>query len=248
MNVDSGNGSARRRRERQLRSWLRHQWMTVRMELVAALHHSAYKGAGPETNDASRSQPGRMRCSSSCTTTAGWRPQERVQRHTVECLVDTFVPIPILDVPVPQSVDQPVDVMTIIDISSPLEQVIDVPKIISQDSILQRAALRGGTVRGRVSALRPRVFHHEGGWHGSGTVLGRRWLPMVPVFWTRPNGELLVEEGRFVVVVTFVRRNPRRFPCFLECVSFPKKSTTFFVKKEGGVTFSPKKSDKCQWK
>ena len=49
-------GSARRRRERQLRSWLRHERMTVRMELAAALHHSAFKGAGPETNDALRSQ------------------------------------------------------------------------------------------------------------------------------------------------------------------------------------------------
>ena len=30
--------------------------MTVRMELAAALHHSASKSAGPESNDASRSQ------------------------------------------------------------------------------------------------------------------------------------------------------------------------------------------------
>ena len=56
MKVDSGSGSARRRRERRLRSWLRHERMTVRMELTAALHHSAFKGAGPETHDAPRSQ------------------------------------------------------------------------------------------------------------------------------------------------------------------------------------------------
>ena len=49
-------GSARRRRECGLRSWLRHERMTVRMELAAALHHSAFKGAVPETNDALRSQ------------------------------------------------------------------------------------------------------------------------------------------------------------------------------------------------
>ena len=36
--------------------WLRHERMTVRMELAAVLHHSASKSAGPETNDASRSQ------------------------------------------------------------------------------------------------------------------------------------------------------------------------------------------------
>ena len=49
-------GSAMRRRQRRLRSWLRHERMTVRMELAAALHHCAYKGAGLETNDALRSQ------------------------------------------------------------------------------------------------------------------------------------------------------------------------------------------------
>ena len=49
-------GSARRRRERQLRSWLRRERMIVRMELAAALHHSAFKSAGPETNDTLRRQ------------------------------------------------------------------------------------------------------------------------------------------------------------------------------------------------
>ena len=49
-------GSARRRRERRLHSWLRHERVTVRMELAAALHHSSFQGAGPETYDASRSQ------------------------------------------------------------------------------------------------------------------------------------------------------------------------------------------------
>ena len=49
-------GSARRRSERRLRSFLRHERMTVRMELAAALHHSSFRGAGPETYDAPRSQ------------------------------------------------------------------------------------------------------------------------------------------------------------------------------------------------
>ena len=38
-------GSARRRRERRLRSWWRHERMTVAAELVVALHHS--RGVGP---------------------------------------------------------------------------------------------------------------------------------------------------------------------------------------------------------
>ena len=39
MNVD-GAGAATWRCERRLRSWLRHEWMTVAAELPAALHHS----------------------------------------------------------------------------------------------------------------------------------------------------------------------------------------------------------------
>ena len=50
--ADLAGGAARRRRERRLRSWLRHERVTMRMELAAALHHSA----GPGTNDAVRSQ------------------------------------------------------------------------------------------------------------------------------------------------------------------------------------------------
>ena len=84
----------------------------------------------------------------------------------------------------------------------------------------------------------PVLFHHEGGWHGSGTVLGRRWLPMVPVFWARPKGELLVEEGRFVVVVTFFRRDLWRFPCFFGNVSLsPRNQQHFFWEEGGKVTF-----------
>ena len=57
-------------------------------------------------------------------------PQARVQRHTVEQIFDTFVPVPILEDPVPQMVDRVVIVIKNFDISSPVEQVIDVPKIL----------------------------------------------------------------------------------------------------------------------
>ena len=50
--AERASEAASRRRERRLRSWLRHERMTVRMELAAALHHSA----GPVPNDAVRSQ------------------------------------------------------------------------------------------------------------------------------------------------------------------------------------------------
>ena len=80
LRAERETGSARRRRERRLRSWLRHERMTVRMELAAALHHSAYKDAGPETNDALRSQEtvnsreGAVFFELYDEDTAGWRP------------------------------------------------------------------------------------------------------------------------------------------------------------------------------
>ena len=48
----SGAGSARRRRERRQRSWLRHEQLSVKMALSAALHHSC--GVRPELHDAPR--------------------------------------------------------------------------------------------------------------------------------------------------------------------------------------------------
>ena len=56
-------------------------------------------------------------------------------------LADPVPMVQILDVPVPQPVDQLVEVLRLIDTMVP-EQVIDVPKITSQDVIPQRAVLR----------------------------------------------------------------------------------------------------------
>ena len=68
-------------------------------------------------------------------------PQERVQRRTMEQIVDCVPVVPLLDVPVPQMVDQLVEVLRPVDTMVP-EQVIDVPKITSQDVIPQRVVLR----------------------------------------------------------------------------------------------------------
>ena len=122
----ASSGSARRRMERRLRSWLRHERMTVRMELTAALHHSAFKGAGFETHDAPRSQKtvnskrdaelfSLFEEELGCTRPdrlSDVRPQERVQRHTVEHLTDLvrFAPkVQVLDAPAPL-VEQVADV------------------------------------------------------------------------------------------------------------------------------------------
>ena len=89
----------------------------MRMELAAVVHHSSFRGAGPETYYAPRSQ---MTANSREDSvyfdlydeyTEGARPdrlvgvrsQERDQRHTVEQFVDTVLFAPSLDVPVPQN-------------------------------------------------------------------------------------------------------------------------------------------------
>ena len=60
-----------------------------------------------------------------------------MQRHTVEQLADFAPTVQILDVPVPQMVDQLVDVLKLLDTAIPVH-VIAVPKI-PQDSIPHRA-------------------------------------------------------------------------------------------------------------
>ena len=125
------------------------------MELAAALHHSSFRGAGPESYDAPRSQmtansredsvyfdlydeytegarPDRL---------VGVRPQERDQRHTVEQAVDTVLFVPSLDVPVPQMENQLVDVCRLFDVLIP-EQVIEVPKISSTPRPPRRRRVR----------------------------------------------------------------------------------------------------------
>ena len=110
------------------------------MELAAALHHSAYKGASQMTVNS-----GRMRCSSICTAKtqqarphrlAGVRLQERVKRHTVEQIGDSAPYLPSLDVPVLLMGEQLLEAFRLLDTVLP-EQVIDEPQI-SQDRIQQR--------------------------------------------------------------------------------------------------------------
>ena len=117
-----GGGSER------LRSFLRHERMTVRMELAAALHHSC--GGGLGKNDGLRAQK-TVNCREDAVffelfdqDTAGVRPtslveppgpQERVPRHTVEQMADVAPMVQILDAPVPQTVDKLVEVLRPLD-------------------------------------------------------------------------------------------------------------------------------------
>ena len=130
------SGSAKRRRERRLRAMLRHERQTVAMELAAALHHS--RDGGRETYYGLRAPK---------TASSGGRPGvlkepeppnvvDRVLRRTVDQLADAAPMVQVLDTPVPQMVEQLLEVLRRLDIEVPA-QVIEVPKI-SQDSIRER--------------------------------------------------------------------------------------------------------------
>ena len=159
--------AAQRRRQRRLRSWWRHEQQSIAAALATSQHHSALRGqmkarAGEgdfELNFAAKirrhpppqaagtvyypmdvddvpaargSRPDRL------LDVSG--PQERVQRRTVEQIVDPVPEVPLLDAPVPQTVDQLVEVLRPLDTVVP-EQVIEVPKITFHDAIPQRAVL-----------------------------------------------------------------------------------------------------------
>ena len=70
-------------------------------------------------------------------------PQARVLRQTVEPIIESFVPVPMVDVPVPQMVDQLSEVVKFF-VTLPVvaEQVIEVPTITLEDTIPQRSPLR----------------------------------------------------------------------------------------------------------
>ena len=153
------SSAAKRRRERRLRAAWRHEQLSVRMALAAAQHHSAPKCAGPETHEAPRGQTtaraaagAQLFCLDLDEALAAGRsrpdrltevrPQERVQRHSVEQMADGAPVLPMLDAPVPLVVEQPVKVLKILNNSlTDVEQVIEVPKIILHQ-VPQRAVPR----------------------------------------------------------------------------------------------------------
>ena len=146
------DSAAKRRRDRRLRMHWRHERLTLRMALAAALHHS--RDVGPVTYNALRSQT---------TSVAGdteffplyeeelggtrpdrlfeVRPQEMDQRRTVAQIVDSLQVVPSLDVPVPQVANQLLEVCRQLDTPIP-EQVIDVPKISSPSRRSRRRRVR----------------------------------------------------------------------------------------------------------
>ena len=144
-------GAAKRRRERRLRQFLRHERLTVAILLAESQHHAAPRGqsrSGGWERDVHGQVPEHPTPQVACTQhfamdvdevpatgsrpdrLAGVRPQERVQQHPVDQIVDTALALPILDVLVPLMGEQLVDVLRFLDtLCLVAEQVIDVPKI-----------------------------------------------------------------------------------------------------------------------
>ena len=143
---------------------LQHERMSVAMALAEKLHHSAQRPemarAGEEESELNFTaavrttpppqpvlfslfdeEPGGRRPASLAEPP---RPQERVQRHTVEHIVDLVRVAPmvqILDAPVPQTVEQLPDILRFFDTLPDPEQVIEVPKI-SPEDVSMRTAVR----------------------------------------------------------------------------------------------------------
>ena len=161
------SGSAKRRRERRLRSMLRHERMSVAMALAESTHHSSRglktAGAGVWVHELNYSatirdpptpQPELFSLPDRLSEV---RPQDRDLRRTVDQFVGAVPGFPALNVPVPQMVDQPLVLLAAFDVLVP-EQVIEVPKMSTPTrcprtvlSVPQTAGTVGGSPECRVS-------------------------------------------------------------------------------------------------
>ena len=147
-------GAARRRRERRLRSWWRHERMSIAMALATVEHHSY----GPTANDALRGQRTATRAGEveervlhvaprrQKPPPPGTRPTPLVEVQPQGAMVQhsgIFELEQILDVPVLQVVEQPEEVVSFFCNSVPAvaEQVIEVPKLSLPVCAVRRAAL-----------------------------------------------------------------------------------------------------------
>ena len=131
--------------------------MSVAAALAEATHHSFPKGGwseaykaprGPKTVSAkvepelfelfdeepAGARPDRL---------AGVRPQERVQRHTVEHIVDSAPVVPSLDAPVPLMAEQLVDVLSLVEeYEKEMDRIEDLILVGSPVSVADREAWR----------------------------------------------------------------------------------------------------------
>ena len=139
--ADGGTGSARRRRERRLGSWLTHEQQSIAAVLATVTHHSIGKvgtasgvlrnqktatRTGKEYETKIRKTPPLGGQPAPLPEVAGW--QGRLVRHVMDDLGSVCPFVQILDLPVPQMVENVKDTLRILDFPI-AEQVIEVPKI-----------------------------------------------------------------------------------------------------------------------
>ena len=133
-----GTGSARRRRERRLRSTLRHERMSVAMAFAESTHHSAQRQktarAGERRHELYFTATFRKRllAQGSRAPCLGEPrgPQDQDQLRNMDQAAACAPMVQILDIPVPQLVDQLSEVPTIFSFSSlqrTTEQHVDIP-------------------------------------------------------------------------------------------------------------------------
>ena len=156
----NNGGAAKRHRDRRLRMHWRHEQLTLQMVLATVQHHSYGAPRGQVTATRTRAEeretysaPRRQEPPLPAVTTGTQyftmddesvpvtglrptglveprRPQERVQRHTMEQFGELAPMVQILDALVPQMVDKLEDVLKIVDLSVPVQE-IEVSKISS---------------------------------------------------------------------------------------------------------------------
>ena len=151
MNVerdgDGGTGCARRRRERRLRSFLRHERMAVAVALAERLHHSA-NVTDSKKEEVEQVWYNALRGQKTARAGGGLLAplsevagrQEVLVRHVVEHMADVCPVVQTVDAPVPQMVDTVLEFFRALDLPVD-EQVIAVPKI-STDRVSQRLVER----------------------------------------------------------------------------------------------------------
>ena len=81
MSVARGPGSARRRRERRLRSMHRHERQTFSMELAAALHHSRDVGPAQHVGIQAQKTANPAGVRPGVLENAGWRSETEHEQH-----------------------------------------------------------------------------------------------------------------------------------------------------------------------
>ena len=136
--------AAQRRRQRRLRSMLRHEQQSIRMALATVMHHSykvhtengaprgqttATRAGGEGTEFYAMSEGSDVVVGGRPPSLVDVRPQERLQQRTVKQIVDPVPVVPLLHDVEPQLGVQLVDFLAPLDVRV-AEQVIEVPQIV----------------------------------------------------------------------------------------------------------------------